>query len=124
MFEGLAAGDAAVQRLAGGGAEGRQALGLVAAAARAGRGEGVVDAAAEEADGLGLLGLQVRGAGRRDAVFLELALALGADPVGGPGRRAAQADAGRAELRGLEYGVRRALADAPVTASQQLVAAN
>jgi hypothetical protein len=40
VFEGLAAGQAAVQRLAGGGAEGRQPLGVRAAAARAGDGRG------------------------------------------------------------------------------------
>jgi hypothetical protein len=40
VFKRLAAADAAVQRLAGGGAEGRQPLGLQAVAARAGDGGG------------------------------------------------------------------------------------
>src|SRR6478609_4315810 len=92
MFEGFAAAHAAVHRLAGGGAEGRQPLGVAAAAARAGH---RIDPAAEEADRHRAVG---RGrAGRRDAVLGQLAAAVGADPVSGPGRCALQGDIGRAE---------------------------
>ena len=43
-----------------------------------------------------------RRARRRDAVLAQLAPALGADPVGGPGRRALQPHLDRAEARVLE----------------------
>src|SRR6185369_18090530 len=67
VFEGLAAGHAAVQRLACGGAESGQALGVGAAAARAGH--RLLDAARREAHGHGSA-LRNR-ARRRDAVFAQ-----------------------------------------------------
>ena len=85
-------------RLAGRGTEGRQPLGVAAAAARAGD---ALRLAAEDADRHGAVG---RGrAGRRDAVLEQLAAAFGADPVGGPGGCALQRDAGRPEA-GLRDG--------------------
>src|ERR1700758_18793 len=81
IIEGFAAGLAAPQRLAGGRAEFGQQLGMVRTALRAGY----------------LLHAEQRAARAcahrwRDAVLLQLAAAILAHPVGGPGRRQHGAD--------------------------------
>src|SRR3954469_17110077 len=87
VLERLAAGDAAIHRLARGRTECRQALGVLAAAARA---SDRIRLAAEDADRDVAVGRSRPW--RRDAVLEELAPAFGADPVGGPCRSALQRD--------------------------------
>src|SRR5512139_3140446 len=76
VVEGLAAGAADPQRLAGRGPEPAQLPGVGAAALRAAHGEG---------DGHGPLSRRTSGR-RGDAVVGELAPAIGRHPVRGPGR--------------------------------------
>src|SRR5450830_250810 len=97
VLKGLAAAHAAVQRLAGGGAESPQALGLQTAAARAGQSP-ARRRAPHEVHGHALA--EVHRARRRDAVVEQLLAPLGADPVGGPGRGTAHRDARRAQAGG------------------------
>src|SRR5438309_3862957 len=84
QVERLRAVAAAPQRLARGGAEAADLLGLRGAALRAG--------------GRALAG----GHGRGDAVGVELGAAFGRDPVGGPGGREGGLDADVAVARGVE----------------------
>src|SRR5215831_15848594 len=81
IIEGLAAAPAAPQRLAGGRTEFGQELGVVRAALRTG------DRLHTEQRATRTCRLR-----RRDAVLLELAAAVLAHPVGGPGRRQYGAD--------------------------------
>src|ERR1700704_2968940 len=76
IVERLAASLAAPQRLAGGRTEFGEHLGILRAALRT---RHLLDAEQPSAP--------TAGARRRDAVFLELAPAVFAHPVGGPGRR-------------------------------------
>src|SRR5574344_1732171 len=90
IVEWLQAGAAAVQRLAGGGAELADHFGVLAAALRAADRVRLAEQAA----------LAAATRRRGDAVDAQALAALGADPVGGPGRRQAPFDA-----RGTEAGL-------------------
>src|SRR6476660_9914943 len=97
VLERLAAGTAAPECLAGGGAERGQALGVLALAARTGEcGDSARDEAKRRASG------EVDGAGRNDAVAAQLGLPRFADPVARPCRRPLHPDPGRADAGVVE----------------------
>ena len=101
VLERLAAGAAALQRLAGG--RRRRRRGARCRGSRSAGRRAAATAARHEAERRARRRRSTR-PGRRDAVVAQLAPALGADPVGRPGRRAPHADARRAEAGGVERG--------------------